>query len=141
MILSSRQLAERGFPTADLCVARKDFATKFPSVVIQYLKNLDKAVQLCRSTPEEAAAAIARQLDVKPEQAAQQMQGLILLSGKEQISGKYMGDLQFHFGLYTTLKDTADFLEKAQQIETSASWPVFMRAVNPAFVLKAIEQD
>ena len=141
VILSSRQLAERGFPTADLCVARKDFATNYPSVVIQYLKNLDKAVQLCRSKPEEAAAAIARQLNVSPEEAAQQMKGLILLSGEEQISGKYMGDMQFHFGLYTTLKETADFLAKAQQIESPAPWPVFMRAVNPAYILRAIDQE
>ena len=139
VILSSRQLAERGFPTADLCVARKDFATKYPSVVVQYLKNLDKAVKFCRSKPEEAAAAIARQFGVSPEEAAQQMKGLILLSGEEQISGKYMGDMQFHFGLYTTLKETADFLAKAQQIESSAPWPVFMRAVNPAYILQAID--
>lgn len=139
VILSSRQLAERGFPTADLCVARKEFATKYPSVVIQYLKNLDKAVKFCRSKPEEAAAAIARQFDVSPEEAAQQMKGLILLSGEEQTSGKYMGDMQFHFGLYTTLKETADFLAKAQQIETSPPWPVFMRAVNPVYIQKALE--
>jgi taurine transport system substrate-binding protein len=141
VIVSSRQLAERGFPTADLCLARKEFATDFPSVVIQYLKNLDKAVQLCRSNPEKAAAAIARQLGISTEEAGRQMKGLILLSGEEQSSGKYMGDLQFHFGLYTTLKETADFLEKAEQIDASAPWPVFMRAVNPAFVLKAIEQE
>ena len=67
------------------------------------------------------------------------MKGLILLSGEEQISGKYMGDMQFHFGLYTTLKETADFLAKAQQIESSAPWPVFMRAVNPAYILQAID--
>ncbi len=102
VILSSRQLAERGFPTADLCVARKEFATKYPSVVIQYLKNLDKAVKFCRSKPEEAAKAIARQFGVSPEEAAQQMKGLIFLSGEEQISGKYMGDIQFHFDGHST---------------------------------------
>jgi taurine transport system substrate-binding protein len=139
IILSSRQLAERGFPTADLCAVRKDFATKYPSVVIAYLKILDKAVKFGRSKPDEAAAAIARQLNVSPESAAHQMKGLIPLTGEEQISGKYMGDLQFHFGLYTTLKETADFLEQAGQIQSSAPWPVFMRAVNPVYVLKAIE--
>jgi len=139
VVLSSRKLAERGFPTADLCVVRKEFATRYPSVVIQYLKTLDRGVKFCRTKPGEAAAAVARQFGVSPDKAAQQMKGLILLSGKEQISGKHMGDMQFHFGLYTLLKETADFLEKAEQIESSPPWPVFMRAVNPAYILKALE--
>ena len=140
VLLSSRELAERGFPTADLCVVRKDFATKYPSVVIKYLKILDRAVQLCRSKPEEAAAAIARQFGIAPEDAARQMKGLILLTGEEQISGRYVGDMQLHFGLYTLLKETADFLKNAKEIESSPPWPVFMRAVNPAYVLKALEE-
>lgn len=138
VILFSRQLAERGFPTADLCVARKEFATKYPSVVIQYLKNLDKAVKFCRSKPEEAATAIARQLDVSPEEAARQMKGLILLTGEEQLSGKYVGDMNLSFGLYTLLKDTADFLARSGEITSSPPWPVFMRAVSASYVQKVI---
>ena len=140
VLLSSRELAERGFPTADLCVVRKDFATKYPTVVITYLKNLDRAVQLCRSKPQEAAAAIARQFEISPEDAERQMKGLILLTGEEQISGKYVGNMQLHFGLYTLLKETADFLKNAKEIESSAPWPVFMRAVNSAYVLEALEE-
>ena len=138
VLLSSRKLAERGFPTADLCVVRKDFAAKYPSVVIQYLKNLDKAVKLYRSKPEEAASAVARQFGISPDKASQQMKGLIFLTGEEQLSGKYMGDMQLHFGLYTTLKDTADFLEKAKEIESSPPLPVFMRAVIPSYVEEII---
>lgn len=51
VLLSSRQLAERGFPTADLYVIRKDFAVKYLSVVIQYLKNLEKAKEIESSPP------------------------------------------------------------------------------------------
>jgi taurine transport system substrate-binding protein len=140
VLFSSRQLVERGFPTADLCVVRKEFATKYPSVVIKYLKNLDRAVQLYRSQPEEAAAAVARQLDLSPEQAARQMKGLIFATAEEQLSGKYVGDMQLHFGLYTLLKDTADFLEKAKQIEYSPPWPIFMRAVSASYVQKIMPQ-
>ena len=140
VLFSSRQLVERGFPTADLCVVRKEFATKYPSVVIQYLKNLDRAVQLYRSRPEVAAAAVASQLGLSPEQAARQMKGLIFATAEEQLSGKYVGDMQLHFGLYTLLKDTADFLEKAKQIEYSPPWPIFMRAVSASYVQKIMPQ-
>ena len=140
VLFSSRQLVERGFPTADLCVVRKEFATKYPSVIIKYLNNLDRAVEFYRSRPEEAAAAVARQLDISTEQAASQMKGLIFATGEEQLSGKYVGDMQLHFGLYTLLKDTADFLEKAKQIESSPPWPVFMRAVSASYVQNIIPQ-
>jgi len=140
VILSSRQLAERGFPTADLCVVSKDFAAKHPSVVVNYLKNLNKAVKLFRSEPDKAAAAIAKQFNMSKEVASLQMKGLISLTSEEQISGKYMGDIQFHFGLYTLLKETADFLEKAKQIKSSPPSPVFMRAVKREYILKTLEK-
>ncbi len=138
VLLSSRKLAERGFPTADLCVVRKDFAAKYPSVVIKYLKNLDKAVKLYRSEPDKAASAVARQFGISPNEASRQMKGLIFLTGEEQLLGKYMGDMQLHFGLYSTLKDTADFLEKAKEIESSPPLPVFMRAVVTSYIQEII---
>ena len=137
-LLSSRDLAERGFPTADLCVVRTDFATKYPSLVVNYLKNLDRAVRYYRSDPEKAALAVSRQLNITPEEAERQMKGLIFLTGQEQLSGKYVGDMNLSFGLYTLLKDTADFLERSGQITSSPSWPVFMRSVSASYVQKVI---
>lgn len=139
ILLSSRQLAERGFPTADLCVVRPDFATRYPAAVVAYLKNLDRAVRLYRSEPEKAAAAVARQLDITADQAARQMKGLIFLTGEEQLSGKYVGNMNLTFGLYTLLKDTADFLEEVGEVETSPPWPVYMRAVTASFVKETLQ--
>jgi ABC-type taurine transport system substrate-binding protein len=66
------------------------------------------------------------------------MKGLIFLTGQEQLSGKYVGDMNLSFGLYTLLKDTADFLEQSGQITASHSWPVFMRSVSASYVQKVI---
>lgn len=138
VILTSRQLAERGFPTADLCVVRKAFATRYPSLVVKYLRNLDRAVRLYRSDPDMAARAVATQLGISAASASAQMAGLIMLTGEEQLSGKFVGDMQLTFGLYTLLKETADFLMHAQAITTSPPWPVFMRAVSATYVQKTI---
>jgi taurine transport system substrate-binding protein len=136
VILSSRQLAERGFPTADLCVVRKAFATRYPSLVVKYLRNLDQAVRLYRSDPDKAARAVAAQLGISAAAAAEQMASLIMLTGEEQLSGKFVGDMQLTFGLYTLLKETADFLLQAQAITASPPWPVFMRAVSATYAQK-----
>lgn len=140
IILSSRQLAEREFPTADLCVVRPEFATRYPALVVKYLNNLDRAVRLYRSDPEKAAAAVARQLGITADQASRQMKGLIFLTGEEQLSGKYVGNMDLTFGLYSLLKDTADFLEQVGEIKTSPPWPVFMRAVTASFVRATIPE-
>ena len=140
IILSSRQLAERGFPTADVCVVRPEFATRYPALVVTYLKNLDRAVRLYRSEPEKAATAVARQLGIAADQASEQMKGLIFLTGEEQLSGKYVGDMDLTFGLYTLLKNTADFLQQVGEIKTSPPWPVFMRAVTASFVKQTIPE-
>lgn len=138
LILSSRQLAERGFPTADLCVVRKAFATQYPSLVVKYLRNLDRAVRLYRSDPDKAAKAVAAQLGIPAPSASEQMTRLILLTGEEQLSGKFVGDMQLTFGLYTLLKETADFLMQAKVITTSPPWPVFMRAVSATYAQKTM---
>jgi taurine transport system substrate-binding protein len=140
IILSSRQLAERGFPTADLCVVRPEFVTRYPAVVVSYLENLDRAVRLYRTEPEKAAAAVARHLGITADQASRQMTGLIFLTAEEQLSGKYVGNMDLTFGLYTLLKDTADFLEQVNEIDTSPPWPVFMRAVTASFAREAIPE-
>ena len=140
VLLSSRELAQRGFPTADLCLARKAFTAKYPGLIIKYLRNLDRAVRLYRSDPDQAARAVARAFGTTPEISARQLKGLLMLTGEEQISGKLVGNFSLHFGLYTLLKETADFLQKAGEIKSSPPYPAFMRAVNPSYVLKAQEE-
>lgn len=134
ILLSSKELALRSFPTADLFVARKDFAEKYPTVVAGVVKDLSRAADLCRSDPAKASSAVAKGLENSPEQALKQMEGMIFLTAAEQKVGLYIGKLQWEFGLYTLLKDAADFLEIEGAIEKSPPWPAFRRAINPVYL-------
>ena len=140
VIVSSRELAERGYPTADLCAVRKDFGEKYPSVVSGYLKNLDRAVQFLRTEPQKAIEAVARQMGNTPEETSRQASGLIMLTAEEQLTGKYVGEMKWDFGIYMLLKDTADFLVEVNELEASLPWAVFMRAVNPTFLKSVVQQ-
>lgn len=139
ILLTSRELVDRGFPTGDLCVVRRAFAQKHPSTVTAYLKTLDRAVRFWREKPEAAAAALARQTGLSVGEALQQMQGMILLTAKEQDEGKYFGGTHWNFGLYTVLKDTADFLKAEGVIENLPPRIQFMNAVNASFLVHAME--
>ena len=134
ILLSSKELALRGFPTADLFVARKDFAEKYPRVVSGVVNDLSRAAELCRADPAKASTAVAKGPGISPEKALKEMEGMIFLTTAEQKVGLYIGKLQWEFGLYTLLKDAADFLEKEGAIEKSPPWPAFRRAINPGFI-------
>ncbi len=110
ILLTSADLRKRGFPTGNLAIVRTNFGERYPSVVIKYIKAMDRGVKYCRSNPKAAAKSIAGQLNMPVEKAEQQLKNLILVTGKEQNAGKHLGDVYWNFGLYEVLKDTADFL-------------------------------
>ena len=140
IIMTSRTLVKRGFPTGDLCVIRTGFGRQYPQFVVQYLKTLDKAVQFCRQHPDKAAEAIAAELGITKEEAAGQMKGVILLTAKEQNEGKYFGGAYWNFGLYTVLKETADFLKESGVVSELPPRDAFLEAVNAAFLVRALEE-
>lgn len=134
ILLTSKELALRGFPTADLFVARKDFAEKYPNIVSGVVNDLNRAAELYRSDPVKASSAVGKGLGISPEKALKQMEGMIFLTAAEQKAGLYIGKLQWEFGLYTLLKDAADFLEEEGAIEKSPPWPAFRRSINSGFI-------
>jgi len=76
------------------------------------VKDLSRAADLCQSDPVKASLAVAKGLGITPEKALKEMEGMIFLTTAEQKVGLYIGKLQWEFGLYTLLKDAADFLEQ-----------------------------
>ncbi|MBT8363628.1 MAG: aliphatic sulfonate ABC transporter substrate-binding protein [Deltaproteobacteria bacterium] len=140
ILLTSLDLAEKGYPTANLGVVRKTFARKYPSIIEKYLTNLDRAVKLCLSQPNQAAAVVVKQLGGSPDKVNQQMKSAIFLTGEEQIAGKYVGGMHWGFGMYRLLKETADFLEQERVIKKAGTWPAFMWAVNSAFLERALKK-
>ena len=136
IILTSKELALRGFPTADLFVARKDFAEKYPQVVFKVVNELNRATELCRNDSTKTASAVAKALGISSDQALKEMDGMVFLTAAEQKVGLYIGKLQWEFGLYTLLKDAADFLEQEGTLEKSPPWPAFRRSINPGHIDK-----
>lgn len=139
VLLTSKDLTERGFPVADLGVVRTDFGSRYPQVVTAYLKILDKAVKYCRTDKAEAAKAIARQLEISPNEAQLQMNGLIMMTAQEQNQGQNFGGLHWNFSMYTVIKETADFLLNAGVVDQIPPREAFMEAVNASFLTLAAE--
>lgn len=118
VIIDSKELADRGYMTANVDVVHKDFAEKYPELVSDYVRALDEAVQFYNEFPEKAAEAAAKQLDITPEEAMTQMKATKWLTSEEQISAPYLGTNENPGDFSQVFLDTAIFLNEQSSINT-----------------------
>ncbi|HEY3424116.1 MAG TPA: aliphatic sulfonate ABC transporter substrate-binding protein [Negativicutes bacterium] len=134
IITDSGKLAEKGIVTADVGVVSKEFAQQYPDIVTKYIKVQQKAYDLYKSNPDEAAEAIAKGLNIDKAEALKETKELIWLSAKDQVSDKYFGSSANKGNLAKILKDTADFLVEQKAIENAPAQDVFDKAINPKYI-------
>ena len=139
ILVSSKALADKGYITADVAVARKAFAEKYPDLVGKYLVNLSKAVDYYRQSPAEAAKLQAKEFNLPEPEMARQMKTMVMLNGKEQLGAKYLGTCAKRGGLAKALKDTADFLKAEKRIKEAPTLAAFQKGVNPCYLEKALK--
>lgn len=138
-ITDSSKLAEQGVVTADLGLVSKAFAEKYPETIAKYVSLLQKAYELYKSNPDEAATAIGEALNIDKAEALKQAGELIWLSAQEQISDKYLGTSDRIGAFAETLKTTADFLVEQKSIEVAPELDAFEQAINPKFIEDALK--
>ncbi|WP_327308273.1 ABC transporter substrate-binding protein [Streptomyces sp. NBC_01298] len=129
VLITSRQLAEQGKPTADLGVVTNTFAAAHPEVVTAWIKAQDQAVGQARTAPDQAAKSIGAELGLAPEEAKRQLSELVLLSAKEQTGPDYLGTPGAPGKLAATLHDAAVFLKEQKKVDSVPDQAVFGRAL------------
>ncbi|MCI1965180.1 MAG: aliphatic sulfonate ABC transporter substrate-binding protein [Oscillospiraceae bacterium] len=138
-LLSSEDLAASGVITSNVEIVRKEFAQQYPQIVTNYVKALNKAVELYRQNPAEAVGTVAQALNLSEEETAKQMQGSTWLNEEEQLSSDYLGTSSQKGRIVNSLKDTADFLYEQKSLVSEPKLETFEQAVNPAYVEKALQ--
>ena len=133
ILITSRQLDEQGITTADVAVVSKQFAQQHPEIVKKYVELQVRAHELYKSDPKAAAAITADSLNLPVEEALKQMNELVWIDIKDQLSDRYMGTTEHKGHIAQTLFETAQFLEKSNVIDRAASLEKFSEAINPSF--------
>jgi len=128
-LITSKELAAKGKVTADLAVVRTEFAEKYPKALTVWLQQQDRAVKLVREDKAAASAAVGRQLNLPAEEAARQIDQLVLLDGKEQQGPEYLGTPSAPGNLAQNLFSAAEFLKAQNQIEAAPELSVFQKAL------------
>ncbi|MGW6407105.1 taurine ABC transporter substrate-binding protein [Streptomyces vinaceus] len=129
VLVTSRELAGQGKPTADLGVVTNAFAAKHPEVVTAWIKAQDKAVAQARTAPDEAAKSIGAELGLPAQEAKRQLSELVLLSAKEQAGPDYLGSPGAPGKLAANLHDAAVFLKGQKAVDAVPDQAVFARAL------------
>ncbi|WP_432923380.1 glycine betaine ABC transporter substrate-binding protein [Microbispora sp. CA-135349] len=125
VLITSKDLAAKGKLTADLAVVRSEFATAFPGALRTWLVQQDRAVKLVRSDGQAAAAAVGRQLNITPAEAAEQIGELVLLDGGQQAGADYLGTPDRPGTLAENLRSTAEFLKAQNKLPSVPALSVF----------------
>ncbi len=134
VITGSDVLAEKGYVTGDLIVARDIFAEEHPELVAQFLTADLKGNEVIFNDADTAAKDVAEMLEIDATDAASQLTQFTYLTGEEQLSEQWLGG-----GLAQNLKDTADFLVEQQSITSAPDLEAFQAAIKTEYLEQAIE--
>ena len=129
VLITAKQLAEKGIITADLGIVRTEFAEQYPDFLKGYVAALDEAVQLYRNDPEAAAEAISEEIGLTPEESLSVMNELVWVSAEEQASPEYLGTPDAPGAMSQVLKDSAEFMVKREAIPSAPDIEVYNKAL------------
>jgi len=139
IVVTSREMAQKGYLTGDVAVARKAFADKYPALVVKYLQVQIRGVELWQTSAKEAAATVAKAFNIAPEEALREMKTLVWVPGQEQLSDAYLGTSAKRGKFAKVLKETADFLVAQKTIPSAPALAAFEKAVNPSYLESALK--
>lgn len=129
VVLTAKQLIEKGSVTADLGTVSNEFAAAYPDFLPGFVAVLDEATQLYRDDPSAAAAAIADEVNLSAEASLAIMNELIWLGAAEQSDPQYMGTVEEPGAIAQVLKDSAEFMEAQKAIPPAPELEVFQQAL------------
>ncbi|MEL6814186.1 MAG: ABC transporter substrate-binding protein [Cyanobacteria bacterium J06598_3] len=135
VVVTAKQLTEKGSVTADLGTVSEDFAAAYPSFLTGFVESLDDATQFYRNNPSAAAEAIALDVKLSPETSLSIMNQLIWLDAAQQSEARYMGTPQKPGAIAQVLKSSADFMVSQDAIPPAPELETFQKALfNQIFI-------
>lgn len=139
VLIDSGTMAKRGYPTWDVGVVMKDFAAKYPEVVISYLKAECEAIDFWHQHPKESAQLIAKELNLSEVETAREMSGTYMIPCHEQLTAGYLGTPEHKGKFADTLIATAKFLKSQNRLPAVKDDKVYSDFINPSYLQAAVK--
>nr|WP_238526436.1 ABC transporter substrate-binding protein [Gordonia neofelifaecis] len=129
VLVTSRELAERGQPTLDLGVVSTAFAEAEPAVVDAWRKVQARALDLIHDDPDKAAAAVAAEIGTNQADARAQLSQGVFLTRDQLVSDQWLGTQGKPGRVADNLQSAAVFLAGQHQIPAAPSIDAFRAAI------------
>lgn len=129
VLISSRQLADKGKPTLDLAAVSSAFAKENPKVVDAWRRQQARALTEIKNEPDAAAKAIAAEIALSPGDVAQQLKKTVFLTPDQVASPEWLGTDGKPGNLAANLESASQFLAAQKQIPAPAPLTVFQNAI------------
>lgn len=141
MLITSKEISEMGYQTANIVLGRKGFTTQYPELTVDYIATLVEGGDFYRAEPEEAAIISADALGISPEEATVQIEGSLWLTPEEEISTDYLGSSEQSGQFAKVMKDSSDFLFDEGVLSDSPTQEAFEAFINPTFIEMYLERE
>lgn len=141
VLISSKEMAEQGYITANVEVVRQQFAQQYPDLVADYIKAMTEAGNLYRNDPEQAAEIVAAELGIEKTTALHQMEGSSWKTPQELLSADFFGSSETPGAFARIMKDTSDFLQAQDSIDNSPTQAEFNQYVNPHYIELSLNKN
>lgn len=138
IMITSGEMAKRGYPTWDIGVVMNTFAEKYPAYVEKFIKAECEGIDFWLKNPDRTAEIIAEELTLPLADATRMMNGTAMVPCDKQLTGQYLGTSAKKGQFVDTLVSTADFLVKQERLPKLLSRSEFEAFIQPAYLEKVV---
>lgn len=129
VLITSRQLADKGKPTLDLAAVSNSFAKDNAKVVDVWRQQQARALGEIKNEPDAAAKAIAAEIGLDPDDVAGQLKKTVFLTPEQLASPEWLGTDGKPGNLANNLQSASQFLADQKQIPAPAPLWTFQNAL------------
>ena len=129
VLITSRELADKGKPTLDLATVSNSFAKDNPKVVDVWRQQQARALKEIKDDPAAAAKAIAAEIGLSPDDVAGQLTKAVFLTPEQVASPEWLGTDGAPGNLAANPEAASQFLAEQKQIPEPAALSVFQNAL------------
>jgi len=134
-ILATKDLQSNGYYVWNDYVVRKDFAKRYPELVVQFLKTFEKTVEMYKADTAAMVKLIAGHLGQDESAVADTMAGLTFPTLREQLSPQFLGA---GGPILDAMKFQAEFLVELGDLRSREVPKSFAAGVTTSFLEQAV---
>jgi taurine transport system substrate-binding protein len=142
-ILATKDLQPHGYFVWNNYVVRKEFAERYPGIVVKFLQVFANTVERYKRDPAGSAAIIAKALDQSVDFAKDTLAGLEYPPIAEQLDPRWLGTGAgtANSNIAKAMADTANFLAQLGDVRRADIPASFGPALNSSYIAKAVGKN